>query len=181
MRLRPLGAGDDYVEVFPVGLGAMQLSLRTDLSVRDAVHILHVALDEGVTFIDTADVYAPLDSGDIGHNERLVAAALRTWPGDRSQVVVATKGGMTRSSDGGWHIDARPEHLRSACEASLLALGVERIGLYYLHTVDPLVPFPESVAALAGLRPQVVAGGVGLLHQAGSAGQQDAGPAGEPR
>ncbi len=87
----------------------------------------------------------------MGHNERLVAKALASWPGGRDGVLVATKGGHTRPGRE-WGLDGRPEHLRQACEASLRALGVEAIGLYQLHRPDPKVPFAESVGALAELR-----------------------------
>src|SRR5207245_2104807 len=111
---------------------------------------LHAALDAGMTLIDTADVYC-LDDDDIGHNERLIARALAGWTGDRSGVIVATKGGLTRPR-GSWQRDARPERLRAACDASLAALGVERIDLYQLHAPDDAVPLADSVGALADLR-----------------------------
>ena len=110
---------------------------------------IHASLDAGVRLLDTADAYSP--TGEVGHNERIVAEALRTWSGDADEVVVATKGGHTRTPDGGWALDGRPEHLRRACEASLVRLGVECIGLYHLHRPDPQVPFAESVGALAEL------------------------------
>jgi aryl-alcohol dehydrogenase-like predicted oxidoreductase len=87
---------------------------------------------------------------DIGHNERLIAKALKSWKGPREQVVVATKGGLERP-DGRWTNNGRPEHLFRACDASLKALGVDRIDLYQLHAPDPRVPFRESVGALAEL------------------------------
>jgi len=148
MESRPLGP--DAREVSAVGYGAMLLSIdgRPDEAV--ALRALHAVLDEGVTLIDTADVYS-LDGGDIGHNERLVARALATWPGDREQVVVATKGGSAHPERTRWHPDGRPEHLREACDASLRALGVERIDLYYLHARDPHVPYAESLGAIAEL------------------------------
>lgn len=111
---------------------------------------MHAALDAGVRVIDTADAYC-LDAADTGHNEALVAEALRAWPGDRDDVLVATKGGHVRGPDGSWHVDGRPEHLRQACEDSLRRLGVESIGLYQFHRPDPTVPFGESVGALADL------------------------------
>lgn len=110
---------------------------------------LRAALDAGVDFIDTADVYC-LGDGDIGHNERLIRRALEL-SGRRSTVAVATKGGMTRPG-GSWARDARPARLRAACEASLRALGVEAITLYQLHAPDPKVPLADSVGELARLK-----------------------------
>lgn len=142
--------GPDAPEVGAVGFGGMHLSIADRPPEAQAIRTLHAALDAGVTLIDTADVYC-LDDADLGHNERLIARALREWGGDRNRVVVATKGGMTRPG-GRWDRDGRPEHLREACERSLRALGVERIALYQLHAPDPAVPFEESVGALARLR-----------------------------
>lgn len=137
--------------VGPIGLGAMPLSLE-DRPPRDrALDTIHAALDAGVRLVDTADAYST-GGDDTGHNERLVAEALRTWPGPRDEVLVATKGGHVRPGDGTWSIDGRPEHLRAACEGSLRALGVEFIELYQLHRPDPAVPFAESIGALAELR-----------------------------
>jgi aryl-alcohol dehydrogenase-like predicted oxidoreductase len=127
-----------------------------------AIRVVHAALDAGMTFIDTADVYC-LDHRDIGHNERLVARALATWGGARDTVLVATKGGLIRP-DGRWERDARPERLRRACERSLTALGVEQIGLYQLHAPDHQVPFEESVGALFDLQREGKVAHVGLSN-----------------
>ena len=148
MKRRILGAGAPAVPV--VGYGGMHLSLQERPPERESLGVIRAALDAGVRLIDTADVYC-LDESDIGHNERLVAEALRGWSGPRDEVVVATKGGLTRPG-GRWERDGRPERLRAACERSLRALGVERIALYQLHAPDPAVPFEESVGALAELR-----------------------------
>lgn len=128
----------------------MHLSLETRPPESQALAVLHAVFDAGVTLVDTADVYS-LNQDDIGHNERLIAGALRGWSGSREQIVVATKGGLVRPG-GRWETDGRPEQLRSACERSLRALGVERIDLYQLHAPDPRVPLEESVGALAELR-----------------------------
>ena len=133
-----------------VGYGGMHLSLQERPPERESVGVIRAALNAGVRLIDTAAVYC-LDDSDIGHNERLVAEALRGWSGPRDEVLVATKGGLTRPG-GRWERDGRPEHLRAACERSLRALGVEQIALYQLHAPDPAVPFEESVGALAKLR-----------------------------
>ena len=138
------------VRVGAVGLGAMPMSLAGRPDEARSLRTIHAALDAGVTLIDTADAYC-LGESEVGHNERLVAKALASWPGGRDGVLVATKGGHTRPGRE-WGLDGRPEHLRRACEASLRALGVEAIGLYQLHRPDPKVPFAESVGALAELR-----------------------------
>ena len=147
MRTIPLGP--DGPEVSVVGFGGMPLSFGGRPDEEQGIRVIHAALDGGMTLIDTADVYC-VDHNDIGHNERLIAKALSTWPGDPDAIVVATKGGMERP-DGRWTRNGRPEHLRAAADASLAALGVERIDLYQLHTPDPAVPFEESVGALSEL------------------------------
>ncbi len=134
-----------------VGLGAMHLSTRGDVPEDRAVATIHAARDAGVTRIDTADAYAP-SADTVGHNERLVAKALRSWSGDRDAVLVATKGGHTRTPDGGWGLDGSATYLRRACEASLRALGVAAIGLYQHHRPDPTVPYEETVGTLKALR-----------------------------
>jgi len=142
--------GLDAPQVSAVGYGGMHLSIQDRPPEAQGVRVIQAALDAGVTLIDTADVYC-LDHRDIGHNERLVAQALEGWKGDRDQVIVATKGGVTRPA-GRWETDGSPTHLRAACERSLAALGVERIDLYQLHAPDPKVPLAESVGALAELQ-----------------------------
>lgn len=134
-----------------IGLGAMPLSVAGHMPDEErAVRTIHAALDVGVTLIDTADAYTPVGD-EVGHNERLVAKALASYPGDVSEVLVATKGGHTRTRGGGWGLDGSPEHLRMACDASLKALGVDVIGLYQFHRPDPKVPYAESAGALAEL------------------------------
>ena len=112
--------------------------------------MIHAALDAGVRLLDTADAYAR-DASEMGHNERLIARALRSWSGDGRTVVVATKGGMTRPG-GLWITDGRARHLADACRASREALGVERIQLYQLHAPDPRTPLATSVRALEDLQ-----------------------------
>ena len=140
----------------------MHLSIKDRPSAEQGIRVIHAALDAGATLIDTADVYC-LDDSEIGHNERLVAQALSTWPGDRDQVIVATKGGLRRPG-GRWELDGRPEHLRAACEQSLAALGAERIDLYQLHAPDPEVPLADSVGALADLQREGKIRWVGLSN-----------------
>lgn len=145
-----------------VGLGAMPLSLQGRPGDADGIHVIHAALDAGITLIDTADVYC-IDDNDLGHNERLVAKALRLWRGDPDRVVVATKGGLARPG-GDWVRAARPEQLKQACERSLQALGVEHITLYQLHAPDPEVPIADSVGALADLQGEGKIRHVGLSN-----------------
>jgi aryl-alcohol dehydrogenase-like predicted oxidoreductase/predicted kinase len=146
----------------PVAIGGMRLSTEPDRDDDRSIAVLHAAFDAGVTLIDTADAYC-LDDSEIGHNERLIARALATWPGDRSRIVVATKGGMTRP-EGRWEPDGRARHLREACERSRRALGVDRIALYQLHVPDPGTPLTTSVRALAALKRDGLIGGIGLCN-----------------
>jgi aryl-alcohol dehydrogenase-like predicted oxidoreductase/predicted kinase/histidinol phosphatase-like enzyme len=140
----------------------MRLSTERDRDQWRAIDTLHAALDSGVTLLDTADAYC-LDASEAGHNEKLIARALHTWSGERTRVVVATKGGLTRPG-GEWIPDGRGRHLRAACEASLRALGLERIHLYQLHAVDPRTPLSTSVRALASLRDGGLIEHVGLCN-----------------
>ncbi len=161
MRTRRLGPGAPDVPA--IGWGGMPLSIQgRPADEAQGTRVLHALLDRGVTLVDTADVYC-LDDADIGHNERLIARALRSWRGDRGSVIVATKGGLTRPG-GRWEHDARPAHLRHACERSLQALGTERLDLYQLHAPDPAVPFADSVGALADLQREGKVRWVGLSN-----------------
>ncbi len=154
--------GLDAPPVSAVGYGGMHLSIQDRPSEEQGIRVIHAALDAGVTLIDTADVYC-LGERDIGHNERLVARALGSWQGNRDEVIVATKGGVTRPA-GRWETDGRPQHLQAACEQSLKALGVDRIDLYQLHAPDPRVPLAESVGALAELQNEGKIRWVGLSN-----------------
>jgi aryl-alcohol dehydrogenase-like predicted oxidoreductase len=140
----------------------MRLSTEPDRDEARGIEVLHAALDGGLTLLDTADVYC-LDDSEIGHNERLIARALATWNGDRSRIVVATKGGLTRPN-GAWVPNGRARHLRAACEASVRALGSERIQLYQLHAPDPRTPFATSIRALASLKDEGLVERVGLSN-----------------
>lgn len=140
----------------------MRLSTERDRDEARGVEVLRTALDAGVTFLDTANAYC-WDDSEIGHNERLIAQALSTWSGDRSRLVMATKGGLTRPN-GRWVPDGRARHLREACEASLEALRVERIDFYQLHAVDPRVPLSTSVRALAALKDEGLVSRIGLCN-----------------
>ena len=134
-------------DVFPIGLGAMPMSLEGRPEEERSLRTIHSALDAGVDLIDTADAYCR-DETDVGHNERLIAKALR---GRRDGVIVATKGGHTRQGQD-WLLDGSREHLRAACEASLRALDTDRIDLYQYHRPDPEVPYAESIGALKELQ-----------------------------
>jgi aryl-alcohol dehydrogenase-like predicted oxidoreductase len=140
----------------------MHLSIQDRPPDEQGIRVIHAALDAGVTLIDTADVYC-LDDNDLGHNERLIARALGSWQGDRDQVIVATKGGLTRPG-GRWEVNGHPEHLRAACERSLKALGVQQIDLYQLHAPDPEVPLAESVGELGDLQREGKIRWVGLSN-----------------
>jgi len=109
----------------------------------EARKLLRRAVDLGVNLIDTADAYGPEVS------ERLIGEALYPYPKD---LVIATKGGLTRPSRERWEHDGRPEHLRQACEASLRRLRLDRIDLYQLHAPDPKVPLADSIGELARLQ-----------------------------
>jgi len=137
--------------VSAIGYGAMPLSILGRPDEAQALRVLHAVLDEGVTLIDTADVYS-LDGTDTGHNERLIGKALATWSGNRDEVIVATKGGSTHPEERVWRPNCHPDHIKRACEASLIALGVECLDLYFLHTRDQDVPYADSIGAVAELR-----------------------------
>ena len=160
MQMRPLGPGAP--EVTTIGFGGMPLSIQGRPDEDTGIRVIHEVLDAGVTLLDTANVYC-LDADDIGHNERLFAKALESWSGARDDIVLATKGGMTRPQ-GRWDRDGRPEQLRQACELSLKALDVERIDLYQFHTPDPTVPFADSVGVLARLHEEGKIRWVGLSN-----------------
>jgi aryl-alcohol dehydrogenase-like predicted oxidoreductase len=146
MRYRTIGT----TRVSAIGLGGMPMSIEGRPDEDRSIRTIHAALDAGVTFIDTADAYHLL-TGETGHNERLIAKALASYPGDISDVLVATKGGHIRPGDGSWLVDGSPAHLRQAADASLKALGVDAIGLYQFHRPDPKVPYAESIGALKDL------------------------------
>jgi aryl-alcohol dehydrogenase-like predicted oxidoreductase len=130
-----------------LGYGAMRITGRGiwgDPPDREqAKVVLRRAVELGVNFIDTADSYGPEAS------ERLIAEALHPYPDD---LVIATKGGLTRTGPDQWPVDGRPEHLRHACEGSLRRLRIDQIPLYQFHRPDPHVHIEESIGALVALR-----------------------------
>lgn len=153
-------------QVSAIGLGAMPLSMNNDREYparEDAVATIHAALDAGVTLIDTADIYAPAWD-QVGHNEEIVAEALRTWAGDASQVFVTTKGGITRSEGEVWGRDGSLDHLRSAVERSLQILGVETIELYQYHRPDRWMVYGEIMQNLKTLQEEGKIRAIGISN-----------------
>jgi aryl-alcohol dehydrogenase-like predicted oxidoreductase len=146
-------------DVFPIGLGGMPMSLSGRPPEAQSIRAIHAALDAGVNLIDTADSYC-IDETEYGHNERLIAKALR---GRRDGVIVATKGGHIRPG-GAWEVDGSPRHLREACERSLRALETDRIDLYQFHRPDPKVPYAESIGAIKELQDEGKVRWIGLSN-----------------
>ncbi len=151
MQTRTLGRHG--LTVSALGLGCMGMSdFYGSRDEAESLATIHHALDRGVTFLDTADMYG------VGRNEELVGKAVRER---REWVVVATKFGNVRGEDGSFKgIDGRPEYVRAACDASLRRTGLDVIDLYYQHRVDPKVPIEDTVGAMAEL---VAAGKVRYL------------------
>jgi aryl-alcohol dehydrogenase-like predicted oxidoreductase len=145
--------------VHRLGFGAMRITgqgIWGEPEDRDgAIALLRRLGELGVNFIDTADSYGPATS------EQLIAEALYPYSSD---LVIATKGGLTRPGPGRWEPDCRPERLKRCCEESLLRLKLDAIPLYQLHTPDSKVPFEESVGALAELRDEGKVRHVGLSN-----------------
>jgi aryl-alcohol dehydrogenase-like predicted oxidoreductase len=145
MTITPATLGNSTLQVGRIGLGCMGMSEFYGGTRDEAAHIktLHTAIDLGINFFDTADMYGS------GHNEELLGRAFADrW----DKVTVATKYGVKRGANGEWlGFSARPEYIREACENSLKRLGIETIDLYYQHRPDPDVPVEESVGALKQL------------------------------
>jgi len=135
--------GRDGLTVSALGLGCMGMSQMYGAADRqESIATVHRALDLGVTFLDTSDVYGE------GHNEELVGEAIA---GRRDEVQLATKFSLRHDTGAGMTIDGRPENVRASAEASLRRLGVDVIDLYYQHRVDPKVPIEDTVGAMAEL------------------------------
>lgn len=135
--------------VSAIGLGGMPMSIEGRPDAERSIATIHAALDAGVTLIDTADAYHR-DGGEVGHNEELIARALREY-GVGDDVLVATKGGHLRPGDGSWTRNGDPAYLKRAAKESARRLGVDAIGLYQFHRPDPEVPYADSVGAIRDL------------------------------
>lgn len=142
MQKRKLGMSE--LEVSSLGLGCMGMSeFYGKGNEEESIQTIHHALDQGVTFLDTADMYG------VGHNEKLIGRAIKDR---RDDVVLATKFGNVRGQDGSFlGVNGHPDYVKQSCEDSLKRLGIDYIDLYYQHRVDPEVPIEETVGAMAEL------------------------------
>jgi len=142
MEMRTLGKSG--IKVSAIGLGLMSMSgIYGNALDEESIRVIHHALDQGINFLDSADMYG------WGHNETLLGKALKgAW---RAKAIVATKFGQVKLPDGKQGVDGRPEYVLRACEASLKRLGIDVIDLYYQHRVDPNVPIEETVGAMKRL------------------------------
>src|SRR5262249_46111117 len=157
MQSRKLGNSDLVVSA--LGLGCMSMSGTYGKSDdAESTGVIHAALDEGVTFLDSSDMYG------WGHNEELLGRAPK---GRRSRAARATKSGKAQTPDGkGAPVDGSPAYVARACDASLKRLGVDVIDLYYQHRVDPKVPIEDTVGAMSRLIEQGKVRHLGLCEAA---------------
>lgn len=141
-------------QVSAIGLGAMPLSFSHMLTHREqAIATIHRAIDLGITFIDSSNIYAPTWD-TVGHNEELIAEALSLYTGqaDTANILVTTKGGITRGEGETWTRDGSAAGLKAACEASMTALGVSVIDLYQFHRHDPRETYSDQMRGILALR-----------------------------
>ncbi len=168
MKTRRIGP----LTVSEIGLGCMNVSWAnragTDPVRRAEIAIpgIHAALDAGITFLDTADIYAPTWDA-VGHNEILVKEAFDSWSGtkdQKAQVVIATKGGIARSVGEKWGRDGSLDHLVRAAEASRQNLGVDTIALYQHHRLDPDTPLETQIDNLGALKSHGLVANIGVSN-----------------
>ena len=156
-------------EVFPIGMGCMKISANAPDVVLDPARIeamtelVHGALDLGVNLFDTADIYAPTWIM-FGHNETFIAEAVRSWKGDSSKVVIATKGGLVRNPGEVWGRQGLVEYLLRAAEASAGRMKVDKIGLWMQHRLDLNIPFETQVESVLAVRERGIAENVGVSN-----------------
>jgi aryl-alcohol dehydrogenase-like predicted oxidoreductase len=159
--VRKRAIGD--VQVGEIGLGAMAMSRPGRLSEDESVGAIHAALEAGVTLIDTSPSYHDTPE-ERGHNESLVAKAVRDRPPGSEVPLVATKVGHVRQAGGVIAVDGRPDHIRQSARESAARLGVDTIDLLQLHRPDPKVPYAESVGELGNLVTDGLVRAVGISN-----------------
>jgi aryl-alcohol dehydrogenase-like predicted oxidoreductase len=156
METRKLGRSP--LQVSPLGLGLMSMSgVYGNADDAQSIALIHHALERGVTFLDSADMYG------WGHNEELLGKALK---GRRDKAIVATKFGQTKSADGKQGVDGSPAYVQKACEASLKRMAIDSIDLYYQHRVDSETPIEDTVGAMKRLVEQGKVRALGLSEAA---------------
>lgn len=155
------------LKVSQIGLGCMPASWSHDPAKHDlGIKAIQAALDAGINFLDTADIYAP-SWNSVGHNEKLVAEAVRTWSGsaaDKANIVIATKGGIARRPGEKWGRNGTLDYFLRAVEASAARLGVEHIDLWQHHRMDPSLTFEDQFENVLALREQGIVRRIGLSN-----------------
>jgi aryl-alcohol dehydrogenase-like predicted oxidoreductase len=159
MQSRRIGNHD----VSAIGLGGMPLSIDGRPDREQALATILAAIDSGVTLIDTADSYT-MEADGQGHNELLIAEALRLRPTEARSILVATKGGLIYRSGRDWDRNGRPEYLRQAAIDSARRLGVEQIGLYQFHREDYTTAYVDSLGAMKELLDEGIIGMAGISN-----------------